>query len=87
MKRGYYSTKVDKEFEKAFEFEIEEEKAAYFQYVALYTYFANGVKLASRERSLKQIFYFLFLLALPLRIPYTPVFYLVACVLSVFEKK
>ena len=53
MKRAYYSTKVDNEFEKAFEFEGEEEQAAYFQYVALYTYFANGVKLASRERSLK----------------------------------
>jgi hypothetical protein len=30
MKRAYYSTKVDNEFEKAFEFEGEEEKAAYF---------------------------------------------------------
>ncbi len=36
---------------------------------------------------MKQTFYFLFLLALPLRIPYTPLVFLAACILSIFEKK
>jgi cell fate regulator YaaT (PSP1 superfamily) len=52
MKRAYYVTKVDKDFEKALDFKgNEEEKAAYFQYVALFTYFGSSV--TSRERSLK----------------------------------
>ena len=45
MKRAYYTTKVDKEFEQNFDFKgNEEEKAAYFQYVALFTYFGIGMK-------------------------------------------
>jgi hypothetical protein len=37
-------------------------------------------------RSTKQIFYFMFLLAFPLNIPYTPLLFLIAALCSVFEK-
>lgn len=41
----------------------------------------------SAARKYKQIFYFLFLLALPLRIPFTPMFFVIATICSIFEKK
>ena len=37
-------------------------------------------------RSIKQTFYFMFLLAFPLNIPYTPLLFLIAAGCSVFEK-
>lgn len=37
-------------------------------------------------RSIKQMFYFMFLLAFPLNIAYTPLLYLIAAICSIFEK-
>ena len=70
MKRAYYGSQVDKEFEKNFDFENEEKRNYYFQYCGMYGSFGKRDK-GSWARKYKQIFYFLFLLALPLRIPYT----------------
>ena len=86
MKRAYYGSQVDKEFEQNFEFENETKRSEYFEYCSLYSGFGTTSRKSSARR-FKQIFYFLFLLALPLRIPYTPVFFLVAAVFSIFEKK
>lgn len=86
MKRAYYNSQVDKDFEKTFDFKSEEERNEYFEYCAMYSSFGKGEIVKSRARSLKQIFYFLFLLALPLRIPYTSLIFMTAAILSIFEK-
>lgn len=96
LKRGYYGAQVDKEFEKTFEkFNDESERQAYFEYCTLYSQsFAkmHAYKksppsgMAQFARSSKQVFYFMFLLAFPLNIPYTPVLFLIAAICSIFEK-
>lgn len=77
---------MDKEFEKNFDFESEDLRSEYFEYCSLYSSFGKN-KRKSGARRYKQIFYFLFLLALPLRIPYTPLIYVAAVLCSIMEKK
>lgn len=77
---------MDTEFEKNFEFENDTQKNEFFEYCALYSSFGRVCKDSSARRY-KQIFYFMFLLALPLRIPYTALIFVAAAVCSVFEKR
>ncbi len=86
MKRAYYSSQVNKDFEKTFDFSTEEDRNDYFEYCGLYSNFGKTGR-NTWARKYKQNFYFLFLLAFPLRIPFTPVFFLIAALLSIFEKK
>lgn len=53
----------------------------------MYTSITGKVNMKATARRYKQIFYFLYLLALPLRIPYTPGFFLTGAIFSIFEKK
>ena len=96
LKRGYYASQVDKEFEKTFEsFKNEDERHKYFEYCAMYSQSFGKMYQSQRcakegsgqvARSIKQTFYFMFLLAFPLNIPYTPLLFLIAALCSVFER-
>ena len=86
LKRAYYNVQVEKDFESTFEFDGVESRNDYFEYCALYSSFGR-TDLNSWARRYKQRFYLLFLLALPLNIPYTYLLFLVAAFLSLFEKR
>lgn len=86
IKRAYYTTEVDKDFDTYYHFNNDEERKQYLEYCTMHNSFRN-INRKSGARRMKQIFYFLFLLALPLRIPFTPLLFLAAAIFSVFEKK
>ena len=95
MKRSYYGEVVEKDFEKNFEFANESERKYYFHYCQLYgntssfSYESNKQLAMAHPwlHHMKSAMYFLFLLALPLKIPYMPLIFLVAAFLSTIEKK